>query len=73
MNGLTFTQLWAKLSASEKDEMSFALARKCNVRVGTVPIWGCGARKPKPLSQDIIVQHLNAQGYDTDCRTLFPQ
>lgn len=73
MGKQTFTELWASLTSTEKDMVSIALAKECNVRVSTVPIWGCGARRPKSQSQEKIVEYLRtARKYKTDCKTLFP-
>lgn len=70
--GKTFVEFWKSLTITERDELSIALKKKCNISLTTVPRWGIGARTPKPQSQEIIVKYLQSQGYDVDQKTLFP-
>lgn len=73
MENQTFMELWQSLTSDEKDEMSIALAKKCQVALSTPKWWGLGYRKPKERSQKIIARHIRAvRGCGTDHKTLFP-
>lgn len=73
MENQTFTEFWGSLTPTEKDELSIALSDKCNSALSTVKFWGLGYRTPKERSQEIIARHIkDTRGYETDCKTLFP-
>lgn len=72
MDNRTFVELWKSLTSSERDNLTIAIVKKCNLSIATIPGYACGARVPKQRSKEVIARLLRTQGYDVDQKTLFP-